>query len=98
MARDQYERIQQRAYEIWENEGRPEGAAAGHWDQALAEIAGEDEHETLQDLIDEDDREDEERAERASLDSAYKGPRTTLRRNGGKLHDGGRSFRLLPGI
>lgn len=64
MARDQYERIQQRAYEIWENEGRPEGAASRHWDQALDEIAGEDEHETLQDLIDEDDLEDEERAER----------------------------------
>lgn len=67
MARDQYERIQQRAYEIWENEGRPEGSAARHWDQALDEIAGEDEHETLQDLIDEDDRVDEEGAERGSL-------------------------------
>jgi hypothetical protein len=61
MARDQYERIQQRAYQIWENEGRPEGSAARHWDQALDELAGEDEHETLQDLIDEDDRADEER-------------------------------------
>ncbi len=39
MARDQYERIQGEAYEIWENEGRPEGAAARHWDQALDEIA-----------------------------------------------------------
>jgi hypothetical protein len=67
MARDQYERIQQRAYEIWENEGRPEGSAARHWDQALDEIAGEDEHETLQDLIDEDDRADEEGAKRGSL-------------------------------
>lgn len=67
MARDQYERIQQRAYEIWENEGRPEGSAARHWDQALDEIAGEDEHETLQDLIDEDDRADHEGAERGSL-------------------------------
>ena len=67
MARDQYERIQQRAYEIWENEGRPEGAAARHWDQALDELAGENEHETLEDLIDEDDRADDVRAERASL-------------------------------
>lgn len=62
MADDLYERIQQRAYEIWENEGRPDGAASRHWDQALDELAGEDEHETMQDLIDEDDREDEERA------------------------------------
>jgi hypothetical protein len=62
MADDLYERIQQRAYEIWENEGRPEGAASRHWDQALDELAGEDEHETMQDLIDEDDREDDERA------------------------------------
>jgi hypothetical protein len=68
MARDQYERIQQRAYEIWENEGRPEGAAARHWDQALDEIAGDDEHETLQDLIDQDDREDEKHAQRDSLE------------------------------
>ena len=66
MARDQYERIQQRAYEIWENEGRPEGAAARHWDQALDELAGDDEHETLQDPIDQDDQEDEDRAERTS--------------------------------
>lgn len=66
MARDQYERIQQRAYEIWENEGRPEGAAARHWEQAQDELAGDDEHETLQDLIDEDDRKDEERAKRVS--------------------------------
>jgi hypothetical protein len=56
MADDLYERIQRRAYEIWENEGRPEGAASRHWDQALDELAGEDEHETLQDLIVEDDR------------------------------------------
>ncbi|MBW6425716.1 DUF2934 domain-containing protein [Rhizobium sp. XQZ8] len=74
MARDQYERIQQRAYEIWENEGRPEGAAARHWDQAQDEIAGDDEHETLRDLIDEDDIKDEERAESASLEPASENP------------------------
>lgn len=74
MARDQYERIQQRAYEIWENEGRPEGSAARHWDQALDELAGEDEHESLQDLIDEDDRADDERREHASPSPFSKGP------------------------
>jgi hypothetical protein len=74
MARDQYERIQQRAYQIWENEGRPEGSAARHWDQALDELAGDDEHETLQDLIDEDDQEDEERAGRASRARASESP------------------------
>jgi len=58
MGADLYERIQRRAYEIWENEGRPEGAASRHWEQAADELAGDDEHETLQVLIDHDDRED----------------------------------------
>jgi Protein of unknown function (DUF2934) len=35
-------RIQQRAYEIWEREGRPEGQADQHWHQAMAEIAAEE--------------------------------------------------------
>lgn len=59
MARDMEERILQRAYEIWENEGRPEGAADRHYEQAADELTGEDEHETLQEMIDEDDREDD---------------------------------------
>lgn len=59
MATDINEKIRQRAYEIWENEGRPEGAAERHYAQATDELMGEDEHETLQDLIDEDDRDDE---------------------------------------
>lgn len=78
MGRDQHERIQQRAFEIWENEGRPEGAAARHWDQAQDELAGDDEHETLKDLIDGEDREDEERAKRALLGPFGK-PRTPMR-------------------
>ncbi|GGG22635.1 hypothetical protein GCM10010924_60210 [Rhizobium wenxiniae] len=73
MARDQYERIQQRAYQIWENEGRPEGSAVRHWDQALDELAGEDEHETLQDLIDKDDLADDKRREHASPSPSSKG-------------------------
>ena len=31
-------RIQRRAYEIWEQEGRPEGRALDHWTQAEQEI------------------------------------------------------------
>jgi hypothetical protein len=33
------ERIRQRAYEIWEREGRPEGREQAHWEQAEREIA-----------------------------------------------------------
>ncbi|MBD8650994.1 DUF2934 domain-containing protein [Rhizobium sp. CFBP 13726] len=63
MADDLYERVEKRAFEIWELEGRPEGAAQRHWDQAMDELAGDDDHETLQELIDEDDLRDEERAD-----------------------------------
>ncbi|TIS55073.1 DUF2934 domain-containing protein [Mesorhizobium sp.] len=38
---DRVERIRQRAYEIWEREGRPEGRAREHWDQAVQEIEAE---------------------------------------------------------
>jgi hypothetical protein len=31
-------RIQQRAYQIWEQEGRPEGRAAEHWRQAEQQL------------------------------------------------------------
>jgi hypothetical protein len=32
-------RVRERAYLIWEAEGRPEGKAAEHWTRALKEIA-----------------------------------------------------------
>jgi hypothetical protein len=32
-------RIQQRAYELWENEGRPQGREQDHWQQAEREVA-----------------------------------------------------------
>jgi hypothetical protein len=35
------QRIRERAYAIWESEGRPAGRAEAHWLQAEAEIAGE---------------------------------------------------------
>ncbi|PDT02863.1 hypothetical protein CO666_18495 [Rhizobium chutanense] len=65
MAIDKHEQIRRRAYEIWEAEGRPEGADQRHWLQACDELAGEDEHETLQDMLDEDDRDDAALLQRA---------------------------------
>jgi hypothetical protein len=35
---DIIERIKQRAYEIWEGEGRPEGRHDEHWQQAKGEV------------------------------------------------------------
>jgi hypothetical protein len=37
---DLQQRIRQRAYELWEREGRPHGRAHAHWHQAEREIAG----------------------------------------------------------
>jgi len=37
---DRQDRIRQRAHEIWEHAGRPEGAHQEHWEQATAEIDG----------------------------------------------------------
>jgi len=34
-------RIRDRAYELWEREGRPEGAAHSHWKQASDELESE---------------------------------------------------------
>lgn len=36
------ERVRQRAHEIWEREGRPEGRNLEHWERAKEEIAIED--------------------------------------------------------
>ncbi len=41
MTDDKHERIRQRAHEIWEQAGRPEGAHMEHWEQAAAEIDAE---------------------------------------------------------
>ncbi|MEW6630025.1 MAG: DUF2934 domain-containing protein [Pseudomonadota bacterium] len=38
---DREERIKQRAHEIWEREGRPDGRQQEHWDQAVQEIETE---------------------------------------------------------
>ncbi|WP_353860736.1 DUF2934 domain-containing protein [Azospirillum formosense] len=36
-------RIRHRAYAIWEQEGRPEGRRAEHWERACRELQEEDE-------------------------------------------------------
>lgn len=41
MESNREQRIRQRAYEIWEREGRPHGRDAEHWQQAAAEIDAE---------------------------------------------------------
>ena len=38
---DRDARIRRRAHEIWEQEGRPEGLAAQHWDRAAQELERE---------------------------------------------------------
>ena len=40
MASSNDKNIHARAYEIWENEGRPEGRHEHHWQQAVAELSG----------------------------------------------------------
>ncbi len=39
---DRQERIRQRAFELWEQAGRPEGDHEKHWHQAVREIEAED--------------------------------------------------------
>ena len=41
MSSDKEERIKQRAYQIWEQEGRPHGADLRHWLKAFEEVAAE---------------------------------------------------------
>jgi hypothetical protein len=38
---DREDIIRQRAYRIWEEEGRPEGRDRLHWDQAARELDGD---------------------------------------------------------
>ncbi|MEI1251309.1 DUF2934 domain-containing protein [Rhizobium aouanii] len=78
MAIDKHEQIRLRAYEIWEAEGRPEGSDLRHWMQACDELAGEDEHETLQDLLDQDDRDDAALLQGAGESSDLGPPRAGL--------------------
>ena len=45
-------RIRDRAHQLWEQEGRPEGRADEHWERARAELAA-DEREALKQSRDE---------------------------------------------
>ena len=38
---DLQQRIQQRAYQLWESEGRPEGREHAHWQQAQRELTAQ---------------------------------------------------------
>ena len=40
MAAGLYERIERRAFELWEQEGRPAGRALDHWLRAEVEVVG----------------------------------------------------------
>ncbi|MFT6533255.1 MAG: hypothetical protein ACJASC_002816 [Limimaricola cinnabarinus] len=42
MADDREERIRQRAYDLWQNEGAPEGRDQDHWHEAAAQIDAEE--------------------------------------------------------
>jgi hypothetical protein len=42
MSNEKHSEIAQRAREIWEREGRPEGRADEHWHRAIAELAQEE--------------------------------------------------------
>ena len=39
---DREERIRQRAHELWEQKGRPEGRAQDHWERAAQDLDRED--------------------------------------------------------
>jgi len=41
---DRVKLIRERTYQIWTDEGRPEGREDAHWEQAENEIAAEDKH------------------------------------------------------
>jgi hypothetical protein len=40
-------RIRERAYQVWEQEGRPEGRAGDHWEKARILVAIEDDRTSL---------------------------------------------------
>lgn len=42
MTTDREDRIRQRAHQLWEEDGRPEGKHAHHWEQARTEIGDDD--------------------------------------------------------
>jgi hypothetical protein len=58
MADNKYEQIRRRAHEIWESEGRPEGADLRHWQQACDDLGGDNDGKTSQEQRDDIDRDE----------------------------------------
>jgi hypothetical protein len=52
MDNDREKLIRERAYQIWTDEGRPEGRADAHWEQAEKENAAEDKHGLISERTD----------------------------------------------
>jgi hypothetical protein len=48
------QRIRERAHQIWEREGRPEGKSDEHWQRAQAEIAAEESEADLEAKLEQD--------------------------------------------
>jgi hypothetical protein len=44
---DREQRIREHAYRIWERDGRPDGRADAHWEEARLYVAVEDGHGTM---------------------------------------------------
>jgi hypothetical protein len=44
---DEERAVRERAYFLWESEGRPEGRALDHWQRAFAEMRSTDEEKVL---------------------------------------------------
>lgn len=51
MDHDREHRVRERAYQIWEEEGRPQGRDAHHWQQAAAEFADAGQKKTSPDPL-----------------------------------------------
>ncbi len=58
MADNKYDQIRRRAHEIWESEGRPEGADLRHWQRACDELGGDTDGRRSQPQRDEIDRDE----------------------------------------
>jgi hypothetical protein len=48
------QRVRERAYQIWESEGRPEGKSDEYWRRAQAEIAVEESEADLEAKLEQD--------------------------------------------
>jgi hypothetical protein len=58
MAIEKEELIRRRAHEIWENEGRPDGADLRHWQRAADELSRKENHQPARHPGQRNDRDD----------------------------------------